>query len=403
MGSLTATERLQCVEDELRDIEVKIEGLLRRQQVLRKERESLQRMASIEVRAPKADWSTSKFAWDDAALEVLKNTFGLRSWRPLQREAINASLQGRDVFCIMPAGGGKSLCYQLPALLAATGNVTLVISPLLALITDQVNHLQALNVKAASLTSLSTREEFNETLRLLDRPETSPALLYVTPERIAKSKRLISKLDKLYKSKRFFRIAVDESHCASQWGNDFRPDYRKLGILRQQYRDVPIIALTATATASVIQDVVKILLIEGCEVLKGPINRPNLYYEVVPKPRSDKEVAEDIAGWITMNFPVQETGLIYCLTKKDCEYLCSELQQHGILTGVYHADMEAKDRILVHESWANGHLQVICCTIAFGMGVNHTAVRFVIHQTMSKSMEVMIEHNFAKYNSVFSS
>jgi hypothetical protein len=172
-------------------------------------------------------------------------------------------------------------------------------------------------------------------------------------------------------------------------GNDFRPDYRKLGILRQQFPDVPIMALTATATASVVQDVTEILKIQGCEVFRNSVDRPNLYYEVKQKPNGDAALAEDIATWIQSNFSAGEAGLVYCLTKKDCEALTTELMQRGIAAACYHADIEAQDRLEVHDSWTRGVLQVICCTVAFGMGVNHTAVRFVIHHTMSKSVEVM--------------
>lgn len=318
---------------------------------------------------------------------LLRSVFRLSSWRPLQREIINATLQGRDALALLPAGGGKSLCYQLPALVDPQGNVTVVVSPLLALIVDQVAHLHKLNIPVSALTSLSPKEELNHVLKSLDQADTTPRLLYCTPERIASSKRFISKLEKLYKSGRLSRFAIDESHCASSWGNDFRPDYRKLGILRQQFPNVPILALTATATASVCEDVTTILQIDGAEIFRNSIDRPNLFYEVKPKPPTAVELLDDIASWIKWNFPSGESGIVYCLTRKDAESTAEELSQRGIACAAYHADLDPSRRMSCHTSWSDGSLQVIVATVAFGMGVSKADVRFVVHHTMSKSTE----------------
>jgi ATP-dependent DNA helicase Q1 len=179
--------------------------------------------------------------------QLLGSVFALRDFRPLQREVINATLQGRDVLCLLPSGGGKSLCYQLPALLGGSG-LTLVVSPLLSLIQDQVLGMEALGVHAAALTSLTSKEDAAAISKQVDDASSGLRLLYVTPEKIVNSKRFFAKLEKVYKQGRLDRIAVDEAHCCSQWGNDFRPDYKKLGILKQQFPETPILALTATAT-----------------------------------------------------------------------------------------------------------------------------------------------------------
>ena len=210
MAGAAAGDQLAQVEAQLRSVERQIESLLTRQSELQAERERLQRLAASEARAPRADWAQGTFPWDSEVASFLRSPFRLAAWRPLQREVINATLQGRDVVCLMPSGGGKSLCYQLPALVAPPGSVTLVVSPLLALITDQVAHLRKVGIAAGALTSLSSKEEVNAVLKSLDVAETSPRLLYVTPERVAASKRLMSKLEKLYKAGRFARVAVDE-------------------------------------------------------------------------------------------------------------------------------------------------------------------------------------------------
>jgi len=206
----SAQSKLDQVDAELRRVESQIEHLLHRQSSLQEERERLQRLVAAEARAPSANWAEASFPWDAQVSDLLRSVFRLPSWRPMQREVINATLQGRDVLCLMPSGGGKSLCYQLPALAAPAGSLTLVVSPLLALIVDQVAHLTKMNIASAALTSLSPKEEVSGVLKSLDAAETTPRLLYVTPERIASSKRLMAKLEKLYKTGRLARIAVDE-------------------------------------------------------------------------------------------------------------------------------------------------------------------------------------------------
>ncbi|KAL4440297.1 hypothetical protein ABPG75_003298 [Micractinium tetrahymenae] len=380
-----AAAQLAAVEHEMRQVEGQIERLLARQAALQEERERLSRVLAAEARAPRRDWQGA-FEWDARVAQLLGAVFGLPSFRPLQREVINATLQGRDVLCLMPSGGGKSLCYQLPALLGGTG-LTLVVSPLLSLIQDQVLGLEELGVHAAALTSLTDKDAASAISKQVEDALAGLRLLYCTPEKVVNSKRFFAKLEKVYKQGRLERIAIDEAHCCSQWGNDFRPDYKKLGILKQQFPDTPILALTATATQTVCDDVQSILRIDGCEFFRSSINRPNLFYEMKPKPASGADLVKDIAGFVSGNYPDGESGIVYVLTRKDAETLAEELRGLGISCAAYHADLDAAVRESVHRRWSQGRLQVICATIAFGMGINNPHVRFVVHHTISKSID----------------
>ncbi|KAK9809014.1 hypothetical protein WJX72_007915 [[Myrmecia] bisecta] len=385
----TPAEELLLVTDELDQVEEQIEQLLARQHQLQAHKEQLLRITEADRRAPRADWHGT-FTWDADVQQTLQDTFSLQAFRPLQREVINASMQGRDVLCLLPSGGGKSLCYQLPALVG--GGVTLVVSPLLSLIQDQVHGLRLLGIPAISLTSLTPKEEVAEVYKQIDN-DKELRLLYATPERVVSAKRFMSKLEKLYKAGRLARIAIDEAHCCSQWGNDFRPDYKKLGVLKQQFPDVPILALTATATDRVCDDLRTILRIEGCESFRSSINRPNLFYEVRQKASTAAQVTADIVSWIQANYASGESGIVYCLTRKDCETLTGELQAAGLACGFYHADMDPHQREHIHQQWSAGTLQVIVATIAFGMGINKVDVRFVIHHSLSKSLENLYQES----------
>eukprot|EP00775_Hariotina_reticulata_P010922 gene10922-11077_t len=356
-------QQLLLVEEQLQELEEAKQQLRIREQLLRQQKEKLQRRIIVEQQAPKADWS-SQFSWDERLQQALQQAFGLTNFRPLQREVMNATLQGRDVLLLLPSGGGKSLCYQLPAVVS--GGVTLVVSPLLSLIIDQVMSLAG-KVRAYALTSMTSKEE--------------------SAQKIVASKRLMAKLEKLYHAGQLSRIAIDEAHCCSSWGNDFRPDYKKLGVLKQQFPQTPIIALTATATAQVCGDILNILRIVGAERFSASINRPNLCYEVRQKPASAEAAVEDICCWIKDNYPDGESGIIYCLTRKDCETLASQLQIAGVSAAHYHADMEPAARAGAHEAWSSGAVQVIVATVAFGMGINKPDVSFVLHACIAKSLE----------------
>ena len=336
------------------------------------------------------DWAAA-FEWDAGVVRCLKRFFGHQRFLPLQREAINAVLTGRDVFAVMPTGSGKSLCYQLPAAFWATAKegsaprgVTLVISPLLALMHDQIRGLRACGLDARMLNSDADKDEKRETLNAVGTGAVT--LVYVTPEFMAKSKLLLSKLQQAWKAGHFRLIAVDEAHCCSQWGHEFRPDYLKLKILRENFPSVPILATTATATESVQKDVEAQLGVRGCLVLRGRYNRPNLFYAVAMKP----EKKEDELAWLAdfvLKRHAGQSGLVYCLSCKDVDSVAEGLCKKGVRAVAYHAQRLPAERQAAYAAWMQGGAQVVVATIAFGMGIDKPDVRFVVHQTLPKSVE----------------
>ncbi|KAK6915964.1 DEAD/DEAH box helicase domain [Dillenia turbinata] len=265
-------------------------------------------------------WSSREFPWTKKLEENNKKAFGNHSFRPNQREVINATMSGYDVFVLMPTGGGKSLTYQLPALISP--GITLVISPLVSLIQDQIMHLLQANIPAACLSANMEWSEQQEILRELNTDYCKYKLLYVTPEKVAKSDVLLRHLESLNARGSLARIVIDEAHCVSQWGHDFRPDYQGLGILKQKFPKTPVLALTATATASVKEDVVQALGLVNCIVFRQSFNRPNLWYSVMPK---TKKCLEDIDRFIKDNH-FDECGIIYCLSRMDCEKVAEKLK-----------------------------------------------------------------------------
>jgi bloom syndrome protein len=331
---------------------------------------------------------TMQFPWSQHVKAALRDVFGLRGFRPNQLEAINATLAGKDTFVLMPTGGGKSLCYQLPALLTSgkTRGVSIVISPLLSLMEDQVMHLRELDVQAFLVNSESSMDERSMILNALNesRVEEFIQLLYVTPEMLSRSPAIINAFERLHSRGRLARIVIDEAHCVSQWGHDFRPDYKQLGEVRQRFPGVPVMALTATATENVKVDVIHNLGMKGCEEYKQSFNRVNLSYEVRPK---KKGVLEDIAELIKTSYK-GKCGIIYCLSRKKCETLAKQLKEkHNIEAAHYHAAMEPAEKRKVQAEWQRGKTHVIVATIAFGMGIDKPNVRFVIHQSIPKSLE----------------
>ena len=334
--------------------------------------------------------SQMQHAWSKDVKAAMKDRFHLRGFRPNQLEAINATLAGRDVFVLMPTGGGKSLCYQLPSIILSgkTHGVTIVISPLLSLMQDQVDHLQKLKIQALLINSEVSAEHRKLVMGCLkdQQPQRFCQLLYITPEMINKSQAMLSVLRDLHDRGKLARIVIDEAHCVSQWGHDFRPDYKQLGGVRSQFRGVPVIALTATATENVKIDVIHNLGIENCEVLSQSFNRPNLSYEVRPKGKA-KDVLDSIAQTIN-RFYKGQSGIIYCLSKKNCEDVATKLRdQYKINACHYHAGMESEEKKSVQKDWQLGIHQVIVATIAFGMGIDKPDVRYVIHHTIPKSLE----------------
>ncbi|KAL2631335.1 hypothetical protein R1flu_016021 [Riccia fluitans] len=326
-------------------------------------------------------WSRRDFPWTRELEVNNRRYFGNRSFRPNQREIINATMSGRDVFVLMPTGGGKSLTYQLPGI--CQPGVTLVISPLVSLIMDQIMHLSEANIPAAYLSSSQDWPEQQRILRELTKGQCEFKLLYVTPEKIAKSDSLCRNLENLYNRDLLNRIVVDEAHCVSQWGHDFRPDYQNLGVLKQRFPTVPLMALTATATMSVKEDVVQALGLKDCVIFRQTFNRPNLRYSVVPK---TKKVMEDIDKFIRENHR-NESGIIYCLSRMDCERVADKLKELGHRAAFYHGQMEPEERSFVQRQWSKDEVQIICATVAFGMGINKPDVRFVIHHSIPKSIE----------------
>ncbi|KAI8461617.1 hypothetical protein BY996DRAFT_6408458 [Phakopsora pachyrhizi] len=322
--------------------------------------------------------------WSRDVGKALKNIFKLRGWRRNQLDAINATLSGQHCFILMPTGGGKSLCYQLPAVVrsGATRGVTIVLSPLISLITDQVQSLCEKGIGSAAFTGNMTAAERNSVVGDLRSSDPALCLIYVTPEMIMRSELFISILVDLKTRGLLARFVFDEAHCVSQWGHDFRPDYKDVGPkLRGQFRGIPFLALTATANHRVQQDVINNLGITGCKLLTQSFNRPNLRYEVRVK---TKEVLNDIIRIIKVDHP-NECGIIYCLSKKQCEDVAAHLKmKHGIRAHHYHAGMTKDDRQKVQHAWQKGVLQVISATIAFGMGIDKPDVRMIEQGSSSR-------------------
>ena len=331
-----------------------------------------------------------RFPWSQDVMASLKKRFKLQGFRENQINAINATLAGKDCFVLMPTGGGKSLCYQLPSLLSSgkTRGVTVVVSPLLSLMEDQVQHLQALRIQAFLLNGESTAEAKSQIREALAQPDAQEfiQLLYVTPEMLSKNQSMISTLERLYQRKQLARLVIDEAHCVSQWGHDFRPDYKQLGEIRRKFPGLPVMALTATATENVKVDVIHNLGIDGCEVYTRSFNRSNLFYEIRAKEGKGKDI-ESIASLIKEKHRGQ-TGIIYCLSRKNCEDMAEALsKQHKIKAHHYHAGIESLEKSRIQKEWQAGRYHVIVATIAFGMGIDKANVRFIIHHSIPKSLE----------------
>ena len=326
-----------------------------------------------------SEWRCS-FPWSEQLAEVNRRVFGNESFLENQEPTMNATLSQRDVFCLMPTGGGKSLCFQLTALV--TGGVTVVVMPLVSLMQDQSDQLLALGIETSMFTASTTVDEQRSIYADLENHPPSTNLLFVTPEKITKSDRLLSCLELLNANGFLTKFTIDEAHCVSQWGHDFRKDYLSLRTLRKKFPTVPILALTATATSEVMNDVVRQLHMRRPVILRRSFDRPNLKFEVVPKVK--KALVDDIARLIKTQFAGQ-CGIVYCLAKAECEQLADDLRRRGISATHYHAGEE--DRATIQRSWMNDVIHVIVATVAFGMGINKKDVRFVIHASLPKSLE----------------
>ena len=303
---------------------------------------------------------------------ALKKHFGYDEFRPLQEQIILDAVAGRDVFALMPTGGGKSLCFQLPALLR--NGMTIVVSPLIALMKDQVDALQTSGIAATFLNSSLGRPEAVARLRGLHRGEYR--MLYVAPERLMLDGFLERALNWNIEL-----IAIDEAHCISEWGHDFRPEYRQLAKLRTRFPDVPIMALTATATERVRADIVKQLKLRDPRCYVASFNRPNLTYRVVPKSSAYGQLLTFVRT------RPNESGIVYCASRKATDSLAARLQEDGIAAKPYHAGMESAHRSKHQDAFLRDDVRVITATIAFGMGINKPNVRFVVHYDLPKNLE----------------
>src|ERR1043166_6289468 len=294
---------------------------------------------------------------------TLKKHFGYEQFRPLKDESIRDALAGRDLFVLMPTGGGKSLCFQLPALMR--DGLTIVVSPLISLMKDQVDALQTSGIPATYLNSTLDREDAKGRWRRLNRGEYR--MLYVAPERLMLDTFLERALNW-----NIAQFAIDEAHCISEWGHDFRPEYRELKKLREHFPDAPVMALTATATERVLADIVKELKLRGPRCYVASFNRPNLTYRVVPKSAPYEQLLEFIRA------RPNESGIVYCFSRKNTESLARNLSEDGIAAKPYHAGLTAAERTKHQESFLRDDVRVITATIAFGMGINKPNVRFVV-------------------------
>ena len=306
------------------------------------------------------------------ALELLKKHFGYSEFHPMQENIINDIMACRDVLVLMPTGSGKSLCYQLPAVMK--NGVTVVISPLIALMKDQVDSLRSNGIGASFINSTLNAGEIEDVkIRLL---ENKDKILYIAPERLASQD-----FTHFLKMLNIGLFAIDEAHCISEWGHDFRPEYRQLKLFRENFSGIPIIALTATAVPDVQKDIIQQLRLADVKIYKASFNRENLFYYVRPKEDAYEHILNYIKG------RPKDSGIIYCQSRQTAENLAEKLREDGFRALPYHAGMASELRSENQERFIHDDIEIIVATIAFGMGINKTNVRYVIHYDLPKNLE----------------
>lgn len=337
------------------------------------------------------EWNRKDFKWSNEIEGFNSELFGHTDFRENQRSIINCALAGHDVFVCMPTGGGKSLCFQIPGIYLK--GLSVVIMPIISLIYDQVVFLKRLGLPAEMITGSTTPKQQREIYQdCLNNPDYGVKLLYICPERIAQSANFYNFLDRLYAQQNLARFVIDEAHCVSNWGHDFRPDYLCLKSLKERFPQIPMMALTATATENARVDIIKTLGMKRPYYFQSSFNRPNLHYEVKIRPPKMTGFVSEVVKFIKGNYD-RKPGIIYCSTTATCDQVVELLIKEKIKAAPYHAKLTEYDRNQNQDMWMSENILIMVATLAFGMGINKSNVRFVIHYNIPKSIEAYYQES----------